>query len=143
MNTKLIGLLGALGSLALSQGSFAQPVFQVAQFDFDRGDLSARQRDRVEEIEDRMNDDLDDVLTSDEQDELENALEDGDDIDNAVDRLDLSDRRDREVRGILRSAEDDLDDALDDRDLRDFEDRRDRRDLPSIYAPGNWQRPNN
>jgi hypothetical protein len=141
MNTKLVAaLLGTLGSLAIAQSSIAQSPIQVARFDVDRSNLSSSQRDRVDEIRDNLDDDLSDILSSDEQDELENALNDGEGIDDAVNRLDISDRRRNNVRDILRSAERDLNDVVDSRDRRDV---RDRRDLPSIYAPGNWQRPNN
>jgi hypothetical protein len=125
-------LLGVLSTIALTQPAMAQLGFQKSFFGIDIGDLSSRQRDRVDEIRDDMDDDLSDVLSFDEIDELQNALDDGDDVDDAVDRLDLSDRRSRDVRDILRSAE---------RDLRDVVGDRDRRNTDSIYAPGNWQRP--
>jgi hypothetical protein len=126
--------LGLLGAIALTQPATASTVSQF-QKDFlgiDTGDLSSRQRDRVDEIRDDLNSDLSDVLSFDEIDELQDALDDGDDVDRAIDRLDLSDRRSRDVRDILRSAE---------RDLRDTIGDRDRRNTDSIYAPGNWQRP--
>jgi hypothetical protein len=125
-------LLGFLSAIALTQPAMAQSLFQKSFFGIDIGDLSSRQRDRVDEIRDDLDNDLSDVLSFDEIDELQNALDDGDDVDDAVDRLDLSDRRSRDVRDILRSAE---------RDLRDVVGDRDRRNTDSIYAPGNWQRP--
>jgi hypothetical protein len=126
-------LLGVLSAIALTQPAMAQLRVQKSFFGIDdAGDLSSRQRDRVDEIRDDLDADLSDVLSFDEIDELQNALDDGDDIDDAVDRLDLSDRRSRDVRDILRSAE---------RDLRDVVGDRDRRNTDSIYAPGNWQRP--
>jgi hypothetical protein len=125
-------LLGVLSTIALTHPAMAQLRFQKSFFGIDAGDLSSRQRDRVDEIRDDLDNDLSDVLSFDEIDELQNALDDGDDVDDAVDRLDLSDRRSRDVRDILRSAE---------RDLRDVVGDRDRRNTDSIYAPGNWQRP--
>jgi hypothetical protein len=121
-------LLGLLSAITLTQPATAQSRFQKDFLGIDTRDLSSRQRDRVEEIRD----DLDADLSFDEIDELQEALDDGDDVDRAVDRLDLSDRRSRDVRDILRSAE---------RDVRDIVVDRDRPD--SIYAPGNWQRPVN
>jgi hypothetical protein len=136
MKNKLVAvLLGILGSLAFSQIAQALPSLQIARFDIDRGELSSNQRNRVEEIRDDLNDNLSDVLSSDEMDDLENALDDGEDIDDAVDRLDLSNSRSRDVRDLLRSAQRDLDDVLDSGDRR--------RNPPSMYDPGNWQRPNN
>jgi predicted phage gp36 major capsid-like protein len=125
-------LLGLLSAITLTQPATAQSRFQKDFLGIDTRDLSSRQRDRVEEIRDDLDADLSDVLSFDEIDELQEALDDGDDVDRAVDRLDLSDRRSRDVRDILRSAE---------RDVRDIVVDRDRPD--SIYAPGNWQRPVN
>jgi hypothetical protein len=127
-------LLGLLGAIVLTQPATAQSRFQKDFLGIDTEDLSSRQRDRVDEIRDDLNSDLGDVLSFDEIDELQDALDDGDNVDRAVDRLDLSDRRSRDVRDILRSAE---------RDLRDIVGDRDRRNTDSIYAPGNWQRPVN
>jgi hypothetical protein len=133
MQIRLVALLlGVVSTIALTQPAMAQSRFQKSFFGIDMGDLSSRQRDRVEEIRDDLDSDLSDVLSFDEIDELQDALDDGDDVDEAVDRLDLSDRRSRDVRDILRSAE---------RDLRDAVGDRDRRNTDSIYAPGNWQRP--
>jgi hypothetical protein len=141
MKNKLVAvLLGILGSLAFSRIAIALPSFQIARFDIDRGELYSNQRDRAEEIRDDLDNDLNDILSSDEMDDLENALDDGQDIDDAVDRLDLSNSRSRDVRDLLRSAQRDLDDVLDSGDSN-TEQRR--RNPPSMYDPGNWQRPNN
>jgi hypothetical protein len=148
MNTKivavLLGILGAASPMAIALPSTAlpstaNPSFQIARFDTDRGELSSNRRDRANEIRDDLDNNLDDILSSDEKDELENALDDGENIDDAVDRLDLSDRRSRGVRDLLRSAQRDLDDVLDSGDRNTEQRRR----PPSMFDPGNWQRPNN
>jgi hypothetical protein len=134
MKIQLAVLLGLLSAIALSIPALAQPLdgnFLFANSSPGFCDRRSRE-DRLDEVRDRLDDDLDDLLSSDERDELEEAISDGDDVEDAVDRLDISDRRRRDVLNAIRSAERELDNRV------DFDDN-DR--PPSIYSPSNWRRP--